>query len=158
MYGFPVPVVTNHHQLSDCCRCSVPQSCPTPCDPTDCSTPGFSVLPYPPELVIPSNHLIFCCSLLPPSIFPSIRAFSNESALRIRWPKFWSFSTSPSKECSGLISFRMDWFNLLVIQRTLQSLLQHHLEKFSAVCCDPHSQRLWHNQEGRCFSGIFLLF
>ena len=99
------------------------------------------------ESVMPSKHLILCHPLLLPlSIFPSIRVFSNESALRIRWPKFWSFSTSPSKECSGLISFRMDWFNLLVIQRTLQSLLQHHLEKFSAVCCDPHSQRLWHSQ------------
>ena len=75
------------------------------------------------EPVMPSNHLIFCCSLLlPPSIFPSIRVFSNESALHIRWPKYWSFSfsISPSKEYSGFISFRMDWFDLLAVQGTLK--------------------------------------
>ena len=104
---------------------SVAQSCLTLCDPMDCSTPGLPVHHQPPraysnscpiELVIPSNHLILCCPLLLlPSIFPSIRVFSNESALRIRWPKYWSFSfnISPSNEYSGLISFRMDdWISL----------------------------------------------
>ena len=83
------------------------------------------------ESVMPSNHLILCCPLLlPPSIFPSIRVFSNESALRIRWPKYWSFSfnISPSKEYSGLISFRMEWLDLLAVQGTLKSLLQHHTQ------------------------------
>ena len=80
------------------------------------------------ELVMPSNHLILCRPLLPPSIFPSIRVFSNESALHIRWPKYWSFSynISPSNEYSGLISFRMDWLHLLAVQRTHKSLLQYH--------------------------------
>ena len=81
------------------------------------------------ELVMPSNHLILCCPrLLLPSIFPSIRVFSNEPALRVRWPKYWSFnfSISPFHEYSGLISFRMDWFDLLAVQGTLKSLLQHH--------------------------------
>ena len=84
------------------------------------------------ESVMPSNHLILCCPLLfPPSIFPSIRVFSNETTLRIRWPKYWSFSFSiyPSKEYSGLISFRMDLLDLLAVQRTLKSLLQHHSSK-----------------------------
>ena len=82
------------------------------------------------ELVIPSNHLILCRPLLlPPSIFPSLRVFSNESALRIRWPKYWSCSFSLSNEYSGLISFRMDWLDLLAVQRTLKSLLQHHSSK-----------------------------
>ena len=84
------------------------------------------------ELVISSNHLILChILLLPPSIFPSIRVFSNESALCIRWPKYWSFSISPSNEYSGLISFRIDWFDLLAVQGTLKSLLQHHSSKAS---------------------------
>ena len=90
------------------------------------------------ESVMPSNHLIFCCPLLlPPSIFPSIRVFSNESALRIRWPKYWSFnfSISPSNEYSGLISFRMDWLDLLAVQGTLKSLLQHHHSKASILWC-----------------------
>ena len=80
------------------------------------------------ELVKPSNHLILCHPLLPPSIFPSIRVFSNESLLHIRWPKYWSFSfsISPSNEYSGLISFRMDWLDLLAVQGALKSLLQHH--------------------------------
>ena len=88
------------------------------------------------ELVMPSNHLILCRPLLlPPSIFPSIRVFSNESALRIRWPKYWSFSfnISPSNEYSGLISFRMDWLHLLAVQRTLKSLLQYHSSKASIL-------------------------
>ena len=83
------------------------------------------------ELVMPSNHLILCHLLLLPSIFPSIRVFSNESVLRIRWPKYWSFvfSISPFNEYSGLISFRMDWFDLLAVQGTLKSFLQHHIQK-----------------------------
>ena len=92
------------------------------------------------ESVIPSNHLILCHPLLLlPSIFPSIRVFSNESALRIRWPKCWSFSfsISPSSEYSGLISFRIDWFDLLTVQGTLRSLLQHHNSKESV---------LWHSR------------
>ena len=91
------------------------------------------------ELVIPSNHHILCYPLLLlPSIFPSIRVFSSELVLPIRWPKYWSFSLSisPSKEYSGLISFRMNWFDLLAVQRTLKSLLQHHSSKASI---------LWHS-------------
>ena len=90
------------------------------------------------ELVMSSNHLILCRPLLLlPSIFPSIRVFSNESALRIRWPKYWSFSLSisPSKEHPGLISFRMDWLDLLAVQGTLKSLLQHHSSKASILLC-----------------------
>ena len=88
------------------------------------------------ESVIPSNHLILCCPLLlPPSIFPSIRVFSNESILHIRWPKYWtfSFSISPSNDYSGLISFRMDWLDLLAVQGTLKSLLQQHSSKASIL-------------------------
>ena len=90
------------------------------------------------ESVMPSNHLIICCPLLlPPSIFPSIRVFSNESVLHIRWPKYWifSFNISPSSEYSGLISFRMDWLDLLAVQGTLKSLLQHHSSKQSILWC-----------------------
>ena len=91
------------------------------------------------ESEMPSNHLILCCPLLlPPSIFPSIRVFSNESALYIRWPKFWSFSfnISPSNEYSWLISFRMDWLDLLAVQGTVKNLLRHHSSKASI---------LWHS-------------
>ena len=87
---------------------------------------------------MPSNHLILCCPLLlPPSIMPSIRIFSNESVLRIRWPKYWSFSfsISPSNEYSGLISFRIDWLDLLAVQGTLKSFLQHHSSKASILQC-----------------------
>ena len=90
------------------------------------------------ESVVPSNHLILCHSLLLlPSIFPSIRVFSNESVLHIRWPKYWnfSFSISPSNEYSGLISFRIDWLDLLAVQGTLRSLLQHHSSKASFFWC-----------------------
>ena len=90
------------------------------------------------ELVMPSNHLILCCPLLLlPSIFPSIRVFSSESALRMRWPNYWSFrfNISPSNEHPGLISFRMDWLDLLTVQRTLKSLLQHHSSKASILQC-----------------------
>ena len=92
----------------------------------------------PIELVMPSNHLILCCPLLLlTSIFPSIRVFSNESALHIRWLKYRSFifNISPSNECSGLISFRMDWLDLLAVQQTLKSLLQHHSSKASILQC-----------------------
>ena len=86
------------------------------------------------ESVMPSNHLILCCPLLfLPSIFPSIRVFSNESALHTRWPKYWGFSISPSSDYSGLISFRMDWLNLLAAQGTLKSLVQHHSSKASIL-------------------------
>ena len=110
----------------------------------DCSMPGFPVHHHsqsllkltPTESVIPSTYLILCRPLLlPPLIFPSIRAFSNESVLRIRWPKYWSFSfnISPSSEYSGLISFRIDWLNLLAVQGTPKSLLQHHSSKTSIL-------------------------
>ena len=113
----------------------------------DCSTPGLPVHHQLPEFtqihvlesVMPSNHLILCCPLLlPPSIFPSIKVFSNESALCIRWPKYWSFSfnISLSNEHSGLISFRMYWLALLAVQGTLKSLLQNHSSKASI---------LWHS-------------
>ena len=101
-------------------------------------TNSQSLLKLPIELVMPSNHLILCRPfLLPPSIFPSIRIFSNESVLRIRWPKYWSFSfsISPSNEYSGLISFRIDWLDLLAVQGTLKSLLQHHSSKASILWC-----------------------
>ena len=87
------------------------------------------------ESVMPSKHLIFCCPLpLLPSIFPSFRVFSNESVLHIRWPKYQSFSFSPLNEYSGLISFRINWLDLLAVQGTLQSLLQHHSSKASILC------------------------
>ena len=89
------------------------------------------------ESVMPSNHLILCRPLLLPSIFPNIKVFSNESALRIRWPKYWSFSfnISPINEHPGLISFRMDWLDLLAVHGTLKSLLQHHSSKASILRC-----------------------
>ena len=116
---------------------SVTQPCLTLFNPMDCSTPGFPVHHQLWSLlklmsiksVMPSKHLILCRPLLlPPSIFPSVRVFLNESALHIRWPKYWSFSfsISPSNEYSGLISLRMDWLDLLAVQGTLKSLLQHH--------------------------------
>ena len=116
----------------------------TLCSPMDCSMPGLSVHHQLAEFtqlmfietVVPSNHLMLCLPLLlPPSTFPSIRVFSNESALRIRWPKYWSFSfsISPSNEYSGLISFRMDWLVLLAVQETLKNLLQHHSSKASIL-------------------------
>ena len=112
----------------------------------DCSTPHFPVhhqflrlLKFMSiKLVMPPNHLSLCHPLLlPPSVFPSIRVFSNESVLRIRWPKYWSFSfsISPSNEYSRLISFRIDWFDVLAVQGTLKSLLQHHGEKTSVLQC-----------------------
>ena len=104
--------------------------CPSP-SPSVCSLMSI-------ELVMPSNHLILCQPLLLlPSIYPSIRVFSNESALRIRWPKYWnlSFSINPSSEYSGLISFRIDWLELFAAQETLKSLLKHHILKASIIQC-----------------------
>ena len=108
----------------------------------DCSTPGFLVPSPTPgaysklmsiELVMPSDHLILCFPLLlPPSVFPSIRVFSNKSVLCIRWPKYWSFSISPSNEYSGLTAFRIDWLDLFAVQGTLKSL-QHHSSKASVL-------------------------
>ena len=123
----------------------ITQLCLTLCDPMDCSTPCLPVhhqLPEPTqtlsiETVLPSNQLILCCLLLLlSSIFPSIRVFSNESVLRIRWPKYlsFSFSISPSNEHSGLSSFRMDWLDLLAVQGNLKNL-QHHSSKASVLRC-----------------------
>ena len=125
---------------------SVAQSCPTLCDPMNRSTLGLPVHHQLPEFtetsiesVMPSSHLILCRPLLLlPSIPPSTRVFPSESTLGMRWPKYWSFSFSiiPSKEISGLISFRMDWLDLFAVQGTLKSLLQHHSSKASI---------LWHS-------------
>ena len=125
---------------------SVAQSCPTVCKPVDCSMPGLlSILKFQSlpklmsiELVMPSNHLILCHSiLLPPSVFPSIRVFSNESARCLRRPKYWSssFNISPSNEHSRLTSFRKDRLDLLAVQGTLKSLLQYHSSKASSLWC-----------------------
>ena len=130
--------------LSYACCCSVIQSCLTFCDPVDCSIPGFHVLHYLSQLfklmstesMMPSNHLILCHPLLLlSSIFPSIKIFSSEQGLHIRWPKYWnfSFSISPSNEQQRLISFRTDWLDLLAGQGTLKSLLQHHSSKASIL-------------------------
>ena len=136
-----IPSVFSSVQFS-----SVTQSCPTLCDPMNCSMPGLPVhhqLPEPTQLmsiesVMPSNHLLLCHPLLLLSpIPPSIRVFSNESTLCMRWPKYWSFSfnISPSNEHPGLISFRVDWLDLLAVQGTLKSLLQHHSSKASILRC-----------------------
>ena len=125
---------------------SVAQSCPTLCNPMDCSKPGFPVHHHSWSLlelmsiksVMPSNHLTLCRPLiLLPSIFSSIRGFSSEAGLPISWPKYgsFSFSISPSNEYSWLISFRVDWFYLLAVQGTLKSLLQHHSSKASTLQC-----------------------
>ena len=131
-----------------CCYCFfVAEPCPTLCNPMGRSTAGFPVLHCLPEFaqihviesMLPSNHLTLCGPpLLFPSVFPSIRVFSSESTLGIRWPKYWSFSfsISPSNEYSGLISFRKDWFDLLAVQGTLENLLQHHNSEASI---------LWHS-------------
>ena len=123
---------------------SVAQLCLTLCNPTAACqasmsiTDSWSLLKLMSiESVIPSNHLVLCRPLLPPSVFPRIRVFSNESVLRIRWTKHWNFSFSigPSNQYSGLISFRMDWLDLLAVQGTLKSLLQHHSSKASILWC-----------------------
>ena len=148
---FIVVITSQHFQISNhyivhlcCCCCSVANLCPTLCDPMNC-TSGFPVLPYLPEFaqthvhwvndVIQLSHPPSSPLLLLPSIFHSIRVFSNDSVLHIRWPKYWSFSfsLSPSNEYSGLISFRMDWLDLLAVQETLKSLLQHHSSKASVA-------------------------
>ena len=150
------------HLFPLCCCCSVSKSCPALCHPISSvpllshvrrsATPWTTALqaslsitnsqsspkPMSIELVMPSNHLILCRPLLLlPSIFPSIRLFSNESALHIRWPKYWSFSfnINPSNEHPGLISFRIDWLDLLAVQGTLKSLLQCHSSKTSIFWC-----------------------
>ena len=137
----PLPVLLH---LLFCSVRSVTQSCPTLCDPWTAAhqaslsiTNCWGLLTFMSiELVMPSNHLILCCPLLiPPSISSSIRVFSNESVLHIRWPNYWSisFSISPSNEYSGLISFRINWLDLLSVQGTLKSLLQHHSSKASIL-------------------------
>ena len=133
------------------CCCSVAQSCPTFSDPMDYSTQTFPLLhclsdftqSLSIKFVMLSSYLLLCCPLLlPPSILPSIRVFTSESVLRIRWPKDWSFSfrISPSNEYPGLSSFRIDLFDLLTTQGTLKSLLQHHNSKVSILWCS-----LWSN-------------
>ena len=125
---------------------SVAQSCPTLCDPMNHSRPVLPVHHQLPEstqthsieVVTASKHLILCRPILfLPSIVPSLRVFSNESAIRIRWPKYWSFSfkISPVNEHPGVISFRMDWLDVLAAQGTLKSLLQHHSSKASILQC-----------------------
>ena len=140
----------NHQSYHVFFCCSVAKSCLTLCDPMDCSIPGFPVLHYLLEFAqihmhwvsdSMSNHLILCHPLLLlPSMFPIIFSnwvFSSESALHIRWPKYWSFSSSisPSNEYSGFISFRIDWFDLLAVRGTLKSLLQHHNLKAPIFRC-----------------------
>ena len=138
----PYPLSSIVH--ASCCSCSVTESCPALCDPWTAArqaslsfTNSLSLLKLMSlESVMPSNHLNLCRPLLLLlSIFPSIRLFSNELAFHIRWAKYWSFSLSisPSDEYSGLISFRTDWFDLLVVQGTLQCLLQHHSGKASVL-------------------------
>ena len=125
---------------------SVTQLCLTLCDPMDLSTSGLPVHHQLLEftqthvhwiMMSSKHHILYRPLFLPPSIFPSIRVFSNASALLIRWPKYWSFSfsISTSNECSGLISFRMDWLDLLAVQGTVKSLLQHHSSKASIFQC-----------------------
>ena len=125
---------------------SVTQSCQTLCDPMDCSMPGLPVHHQLPESTQTHVHRVsdaiqpshpLSSPFVLPSIFHNIKVFSNESALRIRWPKYWSFSfgISPSNEHPGLISFRMDWLDFLVVQGTLKSLLQHHSSKASILLC-----------------------
>ena len=135
--------------------CSAAKSCPTLCDPMDCSSPGTFVLHYLPEFALTHvywvgdasqpSHSLLSPSLLP-SIFPSIRVFPNESALHIRWPKYWSFSfsISPSNVYSGLVSFRKDWFYLLAVQGMLKSFLQHHSSKASILQCSSFIVQLSH--------------
>ena len=126
---------------------SVTQSCPTPCDPMDCSMPGLPVHHQLPEFTQTHVHQVgddiqpshpLSSPFLPAFNLPSIRVFSNKSVLRIRWPKYWSctFNINPSNEYSGLISFRMDWLDLLAVRRTLKSLLEYHSSKASI---------LWHS-------------
>ena len=138
-------VHTHSGILSSVQLSSVAQLCPALWDPMNCSTPGLSITnsrsspkPMSIESMMPSSHLILCCPLfLLPPIPPRIRVFSNESTLHMRLTKYWSFSFSiiPSTEHPGLISFRMDWLDLLAVQGTLKSLLQHHSSKASILQC-----------------------
>ena len=130
---------------------SVAQSCPTLCNPMDCSMQTSLSINNSRSLLklmsidsaTPYNHLILSrCLLLPPSIFTSIRVFPNESVLHIRWPKYWSFSLSHSSEYSGLISFRRDWLELSAVVGTLKGLLQHHSQKHQFFCAQLS---LWSN-------------
>ena len=141
--------------LIPCCYCSVAQLCltlVTPWTAAQQASPSFTISCSLPKListdsVMPFNHLILCQLLhLLPSIFPGFRDFSNEWALGIRWPKYWSFTFSlpPSHEHSGLMSFRMDWFDLLAVQGTLTSLLQHHSSKASVLQCSAFMVQLSH--------------
>ena len=120
-----------HTSLCCCCYCSVTLSCPTLCNPVDCSTPGFPVLHYLLEFA--QSHLILCHPLLLPSVFPSIRVFSSESALCIRWPKYWSFSfsISPSNEYSGLLSFKIDLGLISLLSKGLSRV-------FSSITVGKH--------------------
>ena len=139
-----------------CCYFSVTQSCPTLSDPMDCSMPVSLSLRISQSLpnfmfiasVMSSSHLILWCPLLLlPSIFPSIRDFTNESDVHIRWPKYWSFSfsISSSNEYSGLISFRIDWFDLLAVQGTFRSLFQHHSSRHQFFGALPSLRSSSHN-------------
>ena len=140
-------IITHSDQIR-----SVTQSCLTLCDPMNRNMPGLPVHHQLPEFIQihvhrvsdSSSHLIFCRPLLLlPPIPPSIRVFSNESTLRMRWPKYWSFSFSiiPSKDIPGLISFRMDQLDFLAVQGTLKSLLQHHSSKASLSCYQPMKKK-----------------
>ena len=143
MYQINVLHTLNSHDVQ---FSSVAQSCPTLCDPMNHSTPGLPVHHQLPEFTQIHVHRVSDAIQPPhpplspsplPSIPPSIRVFSNESTLRMRWPKYWSFSFSiiPSKEIPGLISFRMDWLDLLAVQGTFKSLLQHHSSNASTLWC-----------------------
>ena len=143
----PSPLQPDRLRSHTSCRCSVARSCVTLCDPVHCSAPGLSDPHHSRSLpkfvsiasVMPSSRLILCHPLLLPSVFPSIRDLSNESAVRIRWPKYWSFnfSISPSNQYSGLISLRIDWLDLLAVQGTFGSILQYHNLKASTLWCLP---------------------
>ena len=144
--------VRNHSFFNSTYCYSVTKLCPTLCNPMDCSMPGFPVLHYSRNLlklmstesVMPSKHLIIlCCPLLfLPSIFSSIRVFSNGLSLHIRWPKYWSFSISPSNVYSGLISFKIDSFDILPVQRTLKTL-QHNIHYASFLDFIHAFVKLW---------------
>ena len=138
MVMFKIKLKITQNTESCYCYCSFAKSCPTLCDPwaAECQASLFFIVSLHLlkfmciESVLPCNHLILCCPLLLlPFSLPRITVFSSESALCIRWPKCWSCSISPSSEYSGLISFRIDWFDLLAVQGTLKSLLQHHSSK-----------------------------
>ena len=145
----PLQPSSLHHFECHCGRCSVTKSCPTLCDPMDCSAPGFPVLHYLPEfaqiyvqrcyLTISSSATLFF------AFFPS-RVFSNRLTLHIRWPEYWSFSISPSNEYSGLIFFRLEWFNLLATQGTLKSLPSSTIRRHQFFGTQPP---LWSNSQIR---------